>query len=209
MPQLALIVEDHPIVSNSISGLIQSNIHDLECYAVNTGQSGLAYLNSHKPDIILLDINLPDMSGIDFLREASSRFTGLKVLAFTSIEQRHVVEQMIALKVNGFILKSSDTEEILDAISTVLNGGQYFSKQVSLILKNKNSSQSNIPLLTRREVEVLRLISDGLTNQEIADKLFISAWTVDSHRKNLLVKFDAKNTASLVKIAASHGLLDY
>ncbi|MBK7214355.1 MAG: response regulator transcription factor [Bacteroidales bacterium] len=209
MPQLALIVEDHPIVSNSISGLIQSNIRELECHAVNTGQSGLAYLNSHKPDIILLDINLPDMSGIDFLRDASARFPNLKVLALTSIEQRHVVEQMMALGVNGFILKSSDTEEILEAISTVLNGGQYFSKQVSLILKNKNSNQSNIPLLTRREVEVLRLISDGLTNQEIADKLFISAWTVDSHRKNLLVKFDAKNTASLVKIAASHGLLDY
>lgn len=209
MSKTALIIEDHPIVAESISSLIHSFLTDITCHLVNTSQQGLAFLNGNKPDIILLDINLPDMSGVDFLREASKRFSGLKVLAITSIEQRHVIEQMLELGVNGFILKSSDTEEILEAIRQVLNGSQYFGKQVQDLLKGKSGQSSAMPTLTRRELEVLRLIAEGLTNQEIADKLFISAWTVDSHRKNLLLKFNARNTAILIKIAASEGLLDY
>jgi len=205
----ALIVEDHPIVSESLTKLIQSSIPWLECYPVSSGHDGLAYLNGNKPEIILLDINLPDMSGIDFMKEAFKRFPGLRVLVITSIEHRHVVEQVIQLGASGFILKSSDTEEILEAIRQILIGKQYFSLQVTELLKGKSSQQGNLPVLTRRELEVLRLIADGLTNQEIAEKLFISSWTVDSHRKNLLVKFNAKNTAILIKTAVSEGLLDF
>ena len=205
----ALIVEDHPIVSESLINLIHSSLPALECKDVTTGHDGLAYLNGNKPDIILLDINLPDMNGIEFCQDAMARFPGLKILAITSIEQRYVAEQILQSGALGFILKSADTDEILAAIQHVLNGNQYVSRQVNELLKGKTNPQSNLPALTRRELEVLKLIANGLTNQEIADKLFISAWTVDSHRKNLLVKFNAKNTAILIKTAASYGLLDF
>jgi DNA-binding NarL/FixJ family response regulator len=207
--QKALIVEDHPIVSDSLTNLINSSDFELECHHVTSAHDGLAWLNGNKAEIILLDINLPDMSGIEFCRIAKSRFAGLKILAITSIEQRHVVDQMLAAGSNGFILKSSDTTEILEAIKQIINGNSYISSSVAELLKGKLHTNGDLPVLTRREVEVLTLIADGLTNQEIADKLFISSWTVDSHRKNLLLKFNAKNTAILVKTAVTSGIISF
>ena len=207
--QKALIVEDHPIVSDSLTNLINSSDFKLECHHVTNAHDGLAWLNGNKAEIILLDINLPDMSGIEFCTIAKSRHAELKVLAITSIEQRHVVDQMLAAGANGFILKSSDTTEILEAIKQIINGNSYISQSVADLLKGKLHTNGNLPILTRREVEVLKLIADGLTNQEIADKLFISSWTVDSHRKNLLLKFNAKNTAILVKTAITSGIITF
>ena len=207
--QKALIVEDHPIVSDSLINLIKSSDLNLDCHHVSTAHDGLAWLNGNKADVILLDINLPDMSGIEFCTIAKSRHAGLKILCITSIEQRHVVDQMLAAGANGFILKSSDTSEILEAIKQILSGNTYISQSVADLLKGKLAANGNMPLLTRREVEVLKLIADGLTNQEIAEKLFISSWTVDSHRKNLLLKFNAKNTAILVKTAVTSGIISF
>lgn len=205
----ALIIEDHPIVSDSLNHLISASDLGIECFAVATLRDALAWLNSHKPEIILLDISLPDGSGIDFCREAKNRFPELKVLAITSIEQRHVVDNMMAAGANGFILKSSDTDEILEAIRQVLAGKDFISAGVKGLLSGRDTVNTNLPVLTRREVEVLKLIADGMTNQEIAEKLFISTWTVDSHRKNLLLKFNAKNTAILVKTAVSSGIISF
>lgn len=207
--QKALIVEDHPIVSDSLANLINASDLELECHYTSTAHDGLAWLNGHKAVIILLDINLPDLSGIEFCRIAKSRYAGLKILAITSIEQRYVVDQMLAAGADGFILKSSDTSEILEAITQIIGGNQYISKSVADLLKGKLATNSDMPFLTRREVEVLKLIADGLTNQEIAEKLFISSWTVDSHRKNLLLKFNAKNTAMLVKTAVTNGIISF
>lgn len=207
--QNALIVEDHPIVSDSLTNLINASDLELECHLTSTAHDGLAWLNGHKADIILLDINLPDMSGIEFCRITKSRHAGLKILAITSIEQRYIVDQMLAAGADGFILKSSDTGEILEAIKQVIAGNQYISKSVADLLKGKLATNGDLPVLTRREVEVLKLIADGLTNQEIAEKLFISTWTVDSHRKNLLLKFNAKNTAILVKTAVTSGIISF
>jgi len=205
----ALIVEDHPIVSVSLTNLITASYLELECHHVTNAHDGLAWLNGNKAEIILLDINLPDMSGIEFCTIAKSRHAAIKILAITSIEQRHVVDQMLAAGANGFILKSSDTSEILEAIKQIISGNSYISQSVSDLLKGKFLTNSDLPVLTRREVEVLKLIADGLTNQEIADKLFISSWTVDSHRKNLLLKFNAKNTAILVKTAVTSGIISF
>lgn len=207
--QKALIVEDHPIVSTSLTNLINSSELELESHHATNAHDGLAWLNGNKAGIILLDINLPDMSGIEFCTIAKSRHAHLKILAITSIEQRHVVDQMLAAGANGFILKSSDTSEILEAIKQILSGNSYISQSVADLLKGKLATNGNLPVLTRREVEVLKLIADGLTNQEIAEKLFISTWTVDSHRKNLLLKFNAKNTAILVKTAVTSGIISF
>jgi DNA-binding NarL/FixJ family response regulator len=204
-----LIVEDHPIVSDSLTHLIHNSGIELQCETVMNGHAGLAWLNGNKAALILLDINLPDMSGIEFCKTAKTRFPELRVLAVTSIEQRHIIEQMLAAGANGFVLKSADQDEILRAVAQVLSGGNFLGSSVEALLKGKTAGSEGLPVLTRREVEVLKLIADGLTNQEIAEKLFISAWTVDSHRKNLLLKFNAKNTAHLVKAALAGGLIGF
>jgi DNA-binding NarL/FixJ family response regulator len=202
-----LIVEDHPIVSDSLFRLVSESFDNIICIHASTGSKGLAYLNSNHFDIVLLDINLPDISGIEFCSQAKARFPELKILAVTSLAQRHVIEKSFEAGMNGFVLKTSDIKDITDGIKEVIAGNKYLGKGVKELISNRPSSNSSDPIITRRESEILKLIADGFTNQEIADKLFISTSTVDSHRKNLLIKFDAKNTASLIKSAMEKGII--
>ena len=183
-----------------------NNIHT----AIDT--SGFISIENSDPvldytDLVLLDINLPDISGIEFCSRAKSRFPELKILAVTSMAQRHVVEKSIQAGVDGFVLKTSDIKDITTGIKELIAGKKYFGSGVSELISNRPSGGPADPIITRRESEILRHIADGFTNQEIAEKLFISISTVDSHRKNLLIKFDAKNTAALVKIAVEKGLI--
>jgi len=203
----ALIVEDHPIVSDSLYRLITDTFENILCIHATTGAKGLSYLNGNHFDIILLDINLPDMSGIEFCSTARTWYPDLKILAVTSLAQRYIVEKMIQAGVNGFVLKTSDIKDITEGIKQVMEGGSYFGKGVKELMTSRFSKDSSVPMVTRRESEILKLIAEGLTNQEIAEKLYISTSTVDSHRKNLLLKFDVKNSAALVKSAMGKGLI--
>lgn len=207
MSKVALIVEDHPIVTESVLRLITDSGLPLVCLCASTAAKGMGYLNGQHVDIILLDINLPDMSGVDFCRESRLRFPDVKILAITSMAQRHIVENMLENGADGFVLKTSDSGEIVEGIKAVLEGKKYLGEGVKELLEKKYNPADDVPIISKREVEVLRLIADGLTNQEIGEKLFISPLTVDSHRKNLLLKFNAKNTASLVKIAVTNQLI--
>lgn len=202
-----LIVEDHPIVSDSLFRLINESFDNTTCVHATTGAKGLSYLNGNHFHIVLLDINLPDMSGIDFCNEAKARFPDLNVLVVTSMAQRHIIEKAVHAGAKGFVLKTSDIKDITEGIRQVMNGNSYFGTGVRELMTGHSVSGTSEPLITRRESEILKLIADGFTNQEIADKLFIGSSTVDSHRKNLLIKFDARNTASLVKTALEKGLI--
>lgn len=209
MSQLILIVEDHPIVSESLARIIANSDLKVECLQASTAAKGLAFLNGKSFDLIILDINLPDMNGIEFCKIAKSRIPGQKILAITTMTQRHIVEKMLDQRTDGFILKTSDIDDIIGGIHKVLNGNQvYLGKGVKDLIRGISADNSDLPMITKRESEILKLIADGLTNQEIADKLFISTFTVDSHRKNLLLKFNAKNTATLIKIVVSKGIID-
>jgi DNA-binding NarL/FixJ family response regulator len=208
MPQLVLIVEDHPIVSESLAQLLTGSDLNIQCLHASNAAKGLAFLNGNSFDLILLDINLPDMNGIEFCKIAKSRFPGIRILALTTIAQRHVIEKMLDQGADGFILKTSDVDDIIGGIRQVLSGKQYLGKGVKELMNGHSNDNNDLPMITKRESEILKLIADGLTNQEIADQLFISIFTVDSHRKNLLLKFNAKNTATLVKIVVSKGIID-
>jgi len=209
MSQLILIVEDHPIVSESLTRIISDSDLNIKCLHANNAAKGLAYLNGNSFDLIMLDINLPDMNGIEFCKIAKSRFPGIKILAITTVAQRHVVEKMLDQGADGFILKTSDIDDIIGGIRHILSGKQlYLGKGVKELLKGISQGNSDMPMITKRESEILKLIADGLTNQEIAIQLFISTFTVDSHRKNLLLKFNAKNTATLIKTVVSKGIID-
>jgi len=209
MSKLVLIVEDHPIVSESLARIIADSDLNVQCLHAPSAAKGLAFLNGNSFDLIILDINLPDMNGIEFCKIAKSRFPEQKILAITTIAQRHVVEKMLDQGADGFILKTSDINDIVGGIRQVLNGSQlYLGKGVKELMKGIPTENGDLPMITKRESEILKLIADGLTNQEIAEELFISTFTVDSHRKNLLLKFNAKNTATLIKTVVSKGIID-
>ena len=167
--------------------------------------SCLAFLQQQLPDVILMDINLPDKNGIDLCKEVKEKYPSVFILGLSTFNQQSFIQKMMNNGASGYVLKNATQEELMEAIETVSKGKTYLSDEVASSLRKEVVSE--IPVITRREKEVLLLIADGLTNAEIAKQLFLSTTTVDTHRKNLLAKFDVKNTASLIKKAAQLQLL--
>jgi DNA-binding NarL/FixJ family response regulator len=151
-----------------------------------------------------MDINLPDKSGIDLCKEVKDKYPSVFVLGLSTFNQQAFIRNMIDNGASGYVLKNATKDELLDAIKTITAGKTYLSQEVSAILKT--SDNEAIPI-TRREKEILALIAEGLTNAEIAEKLFLSIATVNTHRKSLLEKLDAKNTAILIGKAIKNGMI--
>jgi DNA-binding NarL/FixJ family response regulator len=170
-----------------------------------TAESCLAFLNKQMPDVILMDINLPDKSGIDLCKEVKERYPSVFVIGLSTFNQQSFIQKMMDNGASGYVLKNATQEELMKGIETVVKGKTYLSDEASQVLRKNDDS--NAPVLTRREKEVLELIVEGMTNNEIAAKLFLSSTTVDTHRKNLLLKLSAKNTAELVKLAFLHKII--
>lgn len=193
------IVDDHYMVIEGIRSLLQQE-KSIEWigHATNAG-SCLAFLKQQIPDVILMDINLPDQSGIDLCKEVKQLYPSVFVVGLSTFNQQSFIAKMMENGASGYVLKNATREELLEAIEATANGKIYLSDEASQTLRKSHAAE--LPVLTRREKEVLILIAEGLTNNEVAEKLFISTATVDTHRKNLLAKFDARNTASLVKMA--------
>ena len=170
-------------------------------HAMNAA-SCLAFLQQQQPDVILMDINLPDKSGIDLCKEVKAKYPAIQIIGLSSFNQQSFIQKMLDNGASGYVLKNATREELMEAVEAVMQGRKFLSQEaVSTILKNEDSK---IPVITRREKEVLLLIAEGLTNHEIGDKLFISTTTVDTHRKNLMAKFEVKNTAALIRMAAQY-----
>jgi DNA-binding NarL/FixJ family response regulator len=198
------IVDDHPMVIEGIrSMLLQLPAVEVVGHAMNAA-SCLGYFVNQTADVVLLDINLPDQSGIDVCKALLKRKPELKIIALTNFDQLTYLQNMKDAGAHGYLLKNSSLGEIEKALQAAVSGKQYWLGKDSV---RESISEHNQPLLTRREIEVLKLIAEGLTNQEIADKLFVSASTVDSHRKNLISKLNAKNTAALVRTAFENKII--
>ena len=198
------IVDDHYMVIEGIRSLLQ-NEKGIEWmgHATNAA-SCLGFLKNQQTDIILMDINLPDMSGIDLCKEVRQKYPSVFVLGLSTFNQQAFIRNMIDNGASGYVLKNADKEELLEAIAAVQQGKTFLSHEANLSLRDK---EDKMPPISRREKEVLLLIAEGLTNNEIADKLFISVPTVNTHRKSLLEKLKAKNTAILIGRATKQGLI--
>lgn len=194
------IVDDHYMVIEGIHSLLQ-NEKQIEWtgHATNAA-SCLSFLQKQQPDIILMDINLPDKSGIELCKEVRDNYPCIYVIGLSTFNQQSFIQKMMDNGASGYLLKNATQQELMEGITTVIKGKTYLSHEASQVLNTPQHDEA--PVLTRRELEVLELIADGLTNNEIAQKLFISSTTVDTHRKNLLAKFSAKNTATLIRLAA-------
>lgn len=199
MATKVFIVDDHYMVIEGIRSLLQ-NEKGIEWtgHATNAA-SCLAFLQHQMPDVILMDISMPDKSGIDLCKEVKEKYPSVFIIGLSTFNQQSFIQKMMDNGASGYVLKNATQEELIEAIEIVAKGKKYLSHEVSQVLRKQDDT--NI-VLTRREKEVLELIADGMTNNEIGGKLFISPSTVDTHRKNLLAKFEAKNTASLIHIAS-------
>jgi len=167
-------------------------------HAMNAS-SCLSFLQHQLPDVILMDISMPDKSGIDLCKEVKEKYPSVFIIGLSTFNQQSFIQKMMDNGASGYVLKNATQEELTDAIEIVAKGKTYLSDEVTKVLRKQDDTHI---VLTRREKEVLDLIAGGMTNNEIAEKLFISPSTVDTHRKNLLAKFEAKNTASLIHIAS-------
>lgn len=199
------IVDDHYMVIEGIHSLLQ-NEKGIEWtgHATNAA-SCLAFLQHQQPDVILMDINLPDKNGIDLCKAVKEKYPAIFIVGLSTFNQQSFIHKMIDSGASGYVLKNATQKELMEAIITVAKGKTYFSDEAAQSLQKKHSAE--MPVLTRREKEVLELIAEGLTNHEIAGKIFVSTNTVDTHRKNLLAKLEAKNTAALIRIATQLQLI--
>ncbi|MBS1738729.1 MAG: response regulator transcription factor [Bacteroidetes bacterium] len=199
------LVEDHPLVIEGIQAMIAEH-SEINCAAVcKNGSDLITKLKTFQPDVIVMDINLPDYNGIDLCKEVKEKYPAINIMALSINNQPAIIKKMIACGASGFVLKDAAQHEIINALLTVAKGKSYFSKSATILLKQPENNK--LPALTRREKEVLEKIAEGLTNPQIAEQLFVDVSTIKSHRQNLLAKYNVQNTAALIKLAITERLL--
>lgn len=205
------ITDDHVMVLRGIESLLE-NTNEVEIVATYTNaQETIEGLVINQPDVLLLDINLPDVNGIDLSKKLLKQYPELKIIALTNFDDISFVKRMLKNGVHGYLLKNTDKVELITALKTVLSGDLYIQKRINDRLINQKSAKPfnnglNIKL-TRREHDVLVAISEELTTQQISEKLFISPKTVETHRMNIMSKLGAKNSVGIIKIAIERELL--
>jgi DNA-binding NarL/FixJ family response regulator len=205
------ITDDHLIVIEGIKTMLKSNKEIIISQSFTTVNATIEGLES-KIQVLLLDINLPDGNGILACKILLEKFPNLKIIALTNFEDTAFVKQMLKNGSRGYLLKNTDKTELITAVKTVLNGQLYLPAKIKEILLNESlgntkNSSFDVPKLTNREKEILILIAEEFTTEEIATKIFISAKTVECHRSNLIQKLGVKNSAGLVRVAFEKGLL--
>lgn len=201
-----IIVDDHQLFRNGLKFILNEMKGVSVVGEASNGKEFLDLLEYGLPDLVLMDINMPVMNGVNATRIALQKYPELNILVLSMYGETEYYNTMIDLGVKGFILKDIDNKELEESIEKVISGGTYFSQELLLNLIKNKTVDENITL-TRREKEVLELICKGFSNQQISEKLFISQRTVERHRSSLLLKTDSKNSISLVVYAIKHKLI--
>ena len=204
------IIDDHPLVADGIAMMLK-DVSYLKIQAtVTTASDAIDFLNNNKPEIILLDISLPDMDGLqlcDIIRK-NNKYS--KIIGLTSANESSIITQLLHRGANGYLLKNMERNELLQAINTVMDGKIFLSKaaneKVLEQFSSLTSAINDIPAITRREKEILLLLEEGLNGPQISEKLFLSPYTVETHRKNLMQKLNVNSTQQLLKMAKKMSL---
>jgi DNA-binding NarL/FixJ family response regulator len=202
------IVDDHPMVIEGIHSLLQHEKGIEWAGQAMNANSCLGYFVNNTADVILMDISMPGMDGVELCAVMKEKYPGIMILGLSTFNQGLYIKKMMENGASGYILKNSSKEELLAAIEVVNKGDIYFSGEAGEALTAYNrAAKTALPEISPREKEILGLIAEGYTNPQIAEKIFLSTFTVDSHRKNLLAKLQVKNTASLIKLAVENKLI--
>lgn len=204
------IVDDHTLFRNGLKLLLSKSAGNLigDIFEATNGVEFLNLIENQNIDIVLMDISMPEMDGIEATEKALEKNSNLRIIALTMFNDDDYYLKMIQAGVKGFLLKESDIQEVVYVIKTVHQGNSFFP--VDILCKLLKAKEQMIPdgeALSERELEILQLISEGLSNSEIAQKLYLSKRTVDKHRSNILMKTNCKNTANLVMYAVKNNLV--
>lgn len=205
------IIDDHEVVINGLKAML-AGLEDLEIIFSATNSAALmTFLESSQPHLLLMDIQMPDISGIDLCKQVLRQYPDVKIIAFSSFDDTHYIRQVLRNGASGYVLKNTDQQTLVSAINTVMEGGEFIDETVKKLLLHESitgqrRSMFEIPL-TKREKEILKLVAEEQSNQQIADQLFISLRTVETHRLNITQKLGVKNVAGLVKEAFKRGLI--
>ena len=208
------IIDDHKMFRQGVESMLQDHEDVSLAWGAANSEEAIIQLSNEKPDVILMDISLGDESGITLTKTILESHPNIKILGLSMHKEDNYIVNLLEVGAKGYLLKDAGAEEMVQAIKKVYEGDTYYSSHVTNVLM-KHLTQGTKPTetgaqvkLTNREVEVLKLIAEENSNPEIAEQLFISIRTVDTHRRNLLDKLQAKNTAGLVRYALRHGLAD-
>lgn len=202
-----VVVDDHPLVIEGLKSslAIDVNLTIVACFS--DARSLFSYLKRSIVNVIMLDINLPDMNGVEICGYLKKKHPHIKVVGLSTYNDPSIIKQMVKNGAKGYLLKNVTTKELTNAIKQVSEGRSYFSSEIQKILADSIFDNHATPKLTRREKEILQLIANGITTPKIALKLNISPLTVETHRRNLIQKMEVTNAAQLVKIAIEKKLI--
>lgn len=206
-----MLVDDHTLFRDGLRRLLINQSRFRVVGEASSGEEFLGMLDETPADVVFMDIDMPGMGGIEASKKALERFPEINIVALSMHNEQEYYLAMVELGARGFLLKSSPFGEVVTAIETVAGGGTYFAQELMSSLVSalrRNDVPSKNEALSEREAEILPLICEGFSNQQIGDRLFISKRTVDKHRANILAKTGCKNTASLVIYAVKHNLID-
>ncbi|MCG8574507.1 MAG: response regulator transcription factor [Flavobacteriales bacterium] len=212
-----LLVDDHQLIIDGIRGFLE-NEEDLQVVGeANSGEEAIRLTQVLEPHLILMDIEMPEVSGIQASEEIKRNYPEVKIIIISMHNEKQLIKKLIAKGIDGYLLKNSEKSEVINAIRHVFEVGPYFSEEVNNALQSsaqtnetltQNTGDFSLAHLTERELEVLKQVANGYTNKEIGERLNISHRTVDTHRTNLMKKLDVTNVAGLIKIAFRNGLIE-
>ncbi len=211
-----LIADDHSIVRTGLRILFRGSQEFTIVGEAADGETAVRWASLKKPDVAILDISMPKLNGIEATRLIRQKYPEMKILILTIHEDEEYVYQMVRAGANGYILKNAEKKEILSAVRAVMKEGQFFSPGISRLIierfvKRAKEQETYPPStsdgLTNREQQILGLVAQGLKSREIAEALFLSVSTVNTHRANLMQKLDIHDTATLVRYAVQHGIV--
>lgn len=203
-----LIADDHAILRESFHSFLKGQSQFTSIHSVSNGKEALEFLKENEIDIVLMDINMPLINGVECCKKISKLYPEVKVIALSMLHEYSFIKRMFKYGAKGYVLKDDSLKSLLQAIEVVSEGGKFISAQIQQdVFSFDERPSTQISNLTRREKEILRILSDGLSNKEMAEKLFLSTHTIDSHVKNLLSKFNARNKVELIKMAFEKGYL--
>jgi DNA-binding NarL/FixJ family response regulator len=208
-PIRIIIADDHSLVRDGIKTVLHKTPLFQVIAEAEDGLQLLRLIEEHRPQVALIDISMPHLNGLEALKQLSGQYPGLKLIVLTMHEEPEYIKKSLNSGAQAYLLKNVAPDELQKAILTVVGGGKYFNPVVSgIIMENLTKAEPEQETLTPRELEVLKLIGRGMTNNQIASDLFISIRTVEKHRVNILHKMQALNTADLVRKATEKGLFD-
>jgi DNA-binding NarL/FixJ family response regulator len=208
-----LIADDHQMFIDGLKALLrrEKNIHIAG--EVSNGLDALEFIKKQQPDLLITDISMPGMSGVELTRQVKQHYPEVKVLVLSMYNDREIVGEILMSEAEGYILKNTGRQELINAIQRIADNSTYYSNEVLNImmtrLKRQKAIEKNTAQLTTREIEIVKLIMEEYSSEEIAGKLFISKRTVDTHRKNIIQKTSTRTLVGLIKFAIENNLVDF